>query len=126
VRPAAAAGTPPSIASGARLVAARQEWPLAEGVNVVGRDRDCAVRVNSATLSRHHARIVVAGGQATIEDLGSKNGTFVNQQALTQPRALKDRDEIQLGSETVTYRVLEPLPSTLTRHGPLVPRSKAR
>jgi pSer/pThr/pTyr-binding forkhead associated (FHA) protein len=73
------------------------------------------VRIDSATLSRHHARIVIANGEATIEDLDSKNGTHVNGLRVTQPIVLKDTDQLQLGSVTVTYRVAAPLPSTLTR-----------
>jgi len=104
----------PSL-SGARLMSGPQEWLLSEGSNVVGRDRDCDVRIDSVTLSRHHARIVVMNGEATIEDLGSKNGTHVNRERVKQPVSLKDSDQIQVGSVTITYRILEPLPSTVTR-----------
>jgi pSer/pThr/pTyr-binding forkhead associated (FHA) protein len=96
-------------------VSRRGEWVLSEGTTFVGRDRDCAVRIDSPTLSRRHARIVVAGGETTVEDLGSKNGTQVNGQRIKQPVALKDSDEIQVGSLKLTYRVLDTLPSTLTR-----------
>jgi pSer/pThr/pTyr-binding forkhead associated (FHA) protein len=81
----------------------------------VGRDHGCAVRVNSATLSRRHARIVVTNGEAAVEDLGSKNGTRVNGQRVRQPVALKEGDRIQFGSVTMTYRTLDTLPSTITR-----------
>jgi DNA-binding winged helix-turn-helix (wHTH) protein len=104
-----------SRASGARLVSGRREWLLSEGETLVGRDHDCSVRIDSATLSRHHARIVVTNGTATIEDLGSKNGTHVNQERVKHPMTLKDGDRVQLGSMTATYRILEPLPSTRTR-----------
>jgi pSer/pThr/pTyr-binding forkhead associated (FHA) protein len=114
---AAAAARPPSRAhSSARLVAGEQEWLLYDGTNLVGRDHDCSVRIDSATLSRHHARIVLTSGTATIEDLGSKNGTLVNAQRVTQPVSLNDADQVQLGAVTVTYRLAEPLPSTMTRH----------
>jgi DNA-binding winged helix-turn-helix (wHTH) protein len=106
---------PATSASGARLVSKSAEWALAEGVNLIGRDRDCGVRIDAPTLSRHHARIVVTGGRAAIEDLESKNGTQVNRRQVTQPVALDDGDEIRLGSLTVTYRLAEPLPSTVTR-----------
>ena len=102
--------------AGPRLLSGAQEWLLSEGSNLVGRDRDCRVRIDSATLSRHHARIVVANGEATVEDLRSKNGTHVNGRPVTEPVLLEDGARIQLGSATVTYRVRQPLPSTLTRH----------
>lgn len=101
--------------SGHWLVAEGREWLLTEGSNLLGRDRDCAVRIDSATLSRHHARIVLHGVEAILEDLASKNGTHVNAQRVTQPIALKDGDYIQVGSVGMTYRALHLLPSTMTR-----------
>ena len=92
-----------------------REWLLSEGSNLVGRDRDCAVRIDSATVSRHHARIVVRADEATVEDLESKNGTLVNGQRVEQRVALADGDQIQVGSVTMTYRILDSLPSTVTR-----------
>jgi len=113
VRPAA--GPLPRAVSGARLILGGREWLLSEGTNLVGRDHDCAIRIDSGTLSRHHARIVVSSGEATVEDLGSKNGTSVNGTRVSNRVPLKDSDEIQVGAMTMTYRVLEPLPPTLTR-----------
>ena len=114
-RPAPALATAGVAASGPRLVSRRREWSLAEGANLVGRDRDCAVRIDSATLSRRHARIVVTGTQATVEDLGSKNGILVNGRRVEDRVVLEENDELQLGSVLVTYRVQNALPSTLTR-----------
>jgi DNA-binding winged helix-turn-helix (wHTH) protein len=114
-RPAPKAGVAGRSAAGPRLVSKRGEWILSEGATFVGRDRECAIRIDSPTLSRRHARFVLAGGQATVEDLGSKNGTQVNGQRIEQPVELKDSDQIQVGSLTLTYRILDTLPSTLTR-----------
>ena len=102
-------------AAGPRLVSRRGEWVLSEGTSFVGRDRDCAIRIDSPTLSRRHARFVVSGAETTVEDLGSKNGTQVNGQQIKQPVALNDSDEIQVGSLKLTYRIIDTLPSTLTR-----------
>jgi DNA-binding winged helix-turn-helix (wHTH) protein len=119
VRPAPVQRNSAPAASGPRLVWRRREWLLSEGSNVVGRDRECAVRLQSATLSRRHARIIVTGGESTVEDLGSKNGTLVNGQHVQHPIALTDNDEIQFGSVTLRYRIRDELASTLTRrHGP--------
>ena len=104
-----------SPSSGPRLVSGRREWLLAEGSNLVGRELDCAVRIDSPTLSRRHARIVLNGGEATLEDLDSKNGTHVNTHRVTHPVVLKDGDHIQVGSVGMTYRALDMLPSTVTR-----------
>jgi DNA-binding winged helix-turn-helix (wHTH) protein len=54
------------------LVIDRRPLPLMEGVNLIGRAHDAAIPLDSPGTSRHHARIVVANGSATIEDAGSK------------------------------------------------------
>ena len=81
----------------------------------MGRERDCAVRIDSPSVSRHHARILVIQGEATVEDLGSKNGTYVNEEAVKTPVALEDRVEIRVGSVKMTYRIVGALPSTVTQ-----------
>jgi DNA-binding winged helix-turn-helix (wHTH) protein len=107
------ASEPP--ASGPRLISKRGEWSLVEGTTVVGRDRDCRVRINSPMVSRRHAQIVVSPDQTTVEDLGSKNGTHVNGRRIMRSVTLKDGDHVQVGSFAMTYRTLEILPSTRTR-----------
>lgn len=102
--------------TGPRMVLGDREWFLSEGANLVGRDRDCSVRIDSPTLSRHHARIIVDGTAATLEDLGSKNGTLLNRHSVTQAVALNDGDRIQVGSVEMTYRTAGLQPSTITRH----------
>ena len=58
---------------------------------------------------------VVSPDETTVEDLGSKNGTQVNGQSIMQPVTLKDGDQLQVGSFTMTYRTFDTLPSTRTR-----------
>ena len=95
-RPADAAVEAVQIARpGPRLVSKRGDWLLAD--------------------SRHHARILVIQGEATVEDLGSKNGTYVNEEAVKTPVALEDRVEIRVGSVKMIYRVVDALPSTVTQ-----------
>ena len=65
-------------------------------------------------MSRHHARIVVADTEATLEDLGSKNGTMLNGRRVFTPTILADRDEVRLGSVRIVVRVLRPAGSTVT------------
>ena len=79
--------------------------PLSEGENLIGRDAECTVRVDLPSISRRHARIVVAGVDATIEDLGSKNGTSVGDQPVTQPTALHDADQLEVGGVSLTFHV---------------------
>jgi DNA-binding winged helix-turn-helix (wHTH) protein len=116
-RPAPAAALAGHSTSSQRLVSKSGEWLLSEGSNVVGRDGDCAIRIDSSTLSRRHARIVVTGREAVVEDLGSKNGTMVNGQRVVEPVVLKDHDQIDVGSLTMTYRITDSGSSTITRRG---------
>jgi DNA-binding winged helix-turn-helix (wHTH) protein len=77
---------------------------LLEGANTIGRASDATIQCDVSGVSRHHARIVISGGRATLEDLGSKNGTFVGQERVTSAR-LADGDRIQLGKATFTFRI---------------------
>jgi DNA-binding winged helix-turn-helix (wHTH) protein len=80
------------------------EHPLVEGENLIGRGPEAAIRIDDSEVSRRHARIVVEGGNATIEDLGSKNGTFLRGNRLRQPARLADADEIWIGLEVARFR----------------------
>lgn len=63
---------------------------------VIGRDDGCDLTIPDRQVSRRHARIWLEGDSYLLEDLGSKNGTFVNGQELDRPRALQNGDEIQI------------------------------
>ncbi|HET9706164.1 MAG TPA: FHA domain-containing protein [Vicinamibacterales bacterium] len=82
--------------------------PLAEGENVIGRDPSCGVWLDQPGVSRRHARVVVTDDVAEIEDLGSTNGTFVNEIAIGGPRQLRDAEMIQVGSVDLKYRSWSP------------------
>jgi DNA-binding winged helix-turn-helix (wHTH) protein len=77
---------------------------LTDGDHLLGRDGDVAVWLESPSVSRHHARIRVCGTDATIEDLASKNGTYLRGERLAGPSPLIDGDEIRLGSVLVKFR----------------------
>jgi len=82
-----------------------QSFPLADGEQVAGRDMECALIVDGTTVSRRHARITVSNGAATIEDLGSTNGTHVNGTRISAPTRLVPGDEFALGSEMLRVRL---------------------
>jgi DNA-binding winged helix-turn-helix (wHTH) protein len=103
---------PPGAAM--RLVMKEKEVILREGENRIGRARDCQVWIDSSTVSRYHARILVAGDVATIEDLRSKNGTFVSGGRLEGPRQLVDGDPIEVGEIPMHFRVVPPDSTTDT------------
>ena len=88
---------------------------LPEGEHLLGRAGDVAVWLESPTISRHHAKIVVDGERATIEDLASKNGTFLRSERLASPVQIADGDELRLGSVAVTFRMTGGAGSTVTR-----------
>jgi two-component system, cell cycle response regulator len=67
---------------------------------VVGRGADADVRLQDDGMSRRHAQIVISGREVYIEDLGSVNGTLVNDERVTRA-LLHDGDKIQMGSTTV-------------------------
>jgi len=87
---------------------------LAEGENVLGRVPEAAAWIESASVSRRHARILVSEGKARLEDLGSKNGTFLNGRKITSAVALADADEIRLGLMPMTFRAVGGVTSTKT------------
>ena len=80
-----------------RVIVAGRPQALAEGVNVLGRDPDASVFINDVSVSRRHARVSVHHGVAVIEDLQSRNGTFLNGRRLDAATELHDGDLIGLG-----------------------------
>ncbi len=87
-----------------RLIWGDREIALREGPNILGREREALLWVEVYSVSRHHARIHVRGDEATVEDLGSKNGTFVGALRIVEPTAVHDGDEIRIGTVTMTLR----------------------
>ncbi len=97
-----------------KVVVGDREIPLGPGVHIVGRSPDAAVRVDDHGVSRQHARITINAGAATIEDLGSKNGTILNGDAIAGAASLTDRALIVLGTVALRFLVLDALASTDT------------
>ena len=96
-----------------QIVIGDAEFDLREGENLVGRERDAAVRIEAPSISRRHARIVVSGEHAALEDLQSKNGTFVRGQRIHRGE-LRDGDAILFGTVAAAFRVLRAQASTET------------
>ena len=84
---------------------AKQSFPLADGEHIAGRDAECSLVIEGTTVSRRHARITIADGAATIEDLDSTNGTHVNGARICAPTRLAPGDELALGSEVLRARL---------------------
>jgi DNA-binding winged helix-turn-helix (wHTH) protein len=99
----------PDAAPGQRAVRWWLTWgdlilPLAEGENIVGRHPNSGVWLDATSVSRVHAAIAIAGGAATVEDRGSRNGTFVDGARITSPHALVDGSIVTFGSERAVFR----------------------
>jgi DNA-binding winged helix-turn-helix (wHTH) protein len=90
------------------------EITLKRGENLIGRARDCVVRLDSTRVSRHHARITVDDDAALIEDCGSRNGTVVGGSKVEGRVRLKDGDDIDIAGIKVLFRVLDGLSDTQT------------
>lgn len=106
--------TPPSRGVLYRLVWEHGRATFGEGEQVLGRDPTLEVCLESSSVSRRHARVHIADGVAVLEDLGSKNGTFVNGQRITTAVRLSDRDQIGVGEVRLKFRILSSQTSTET------------
>ena len=76
---------------------AGQPFALDPGSVVIGRSPDCALNFDHPEISRRHAELRVGDRHVTLHDLGSANGTLVNNQRITAPHVLKDGDLLRLG-----------------------------
>jgi DNA-binding winged helix-turn-helix (wHTH) protein len=98
-------GGPVAPASPCRLIWGNREVALAEGENILGRGAEAVLWIDHVSVSRRHARLVVRGATAELQDLGSKNGTFVDGRKVSAPVPLEDGDEIRLGTVATTFRI---------------------
>ena len=98
------------------LIWETRQVALPEGVSILGRSPTADVWIDAPGVSRNHARISVAGQKAMVEDLESKNGTYVRGERIVVPYQLADGDQIRLGSVVLTFRIPSPVGSTDTVH----------
>ena len=74
------------------------------GTLEIGRDPACQIRPNDTYLSQQHARIFDRNGSWVVEDLGSTNGTYLNQQKVTVPSQISPGDRIRVGKTVLEVR----------------------
>jgi hypothetical protein len=109
----------PSVAA-RWLTVGQRRLSLATGENIVGRDEAASVRLDDPVVSRRHARILVSSSGAHIEDLGSKNGTFIDGQPIAAgPMPLRDGIQLAFGTVRVIYGESGNGMPTLTHAGPV-------
>jgi DNA-binding winged helix-turn-helix (wHTH) protein len=95
-----------------------RRFPLSAGDHVIGRDPDVSVKVDASTVSRRHAQLSVTAEAATLEDLGSKNGTFRGAERVRSAIQLVDGDAVRIGSQLLTFHTCGQI-STETHAEPL-------
>jgi DNA-binding winged helix-turn-helix (wHTH) protein len=100
------------------ILRAGKRTALEPGETVIGRDPGAGLFIDDPSVSRRHARIVVAEDRATLEDLGSKNGTHVGDQKVEGTVALDDGARIRVGSVLLTFRMFSVPYSTQTAAEP--------
>ncbi len=118
--------SPRAAALNAWLLGTTAEVALLPGENILGREGEGIILVKSSTVSRRHARILIDTTGATVEDLGSKNGTYVNDRRVSGPTPIADGDQVRIGSLLFTFKLSQATDSTKTetsRSGKHLPRS---
>ncbi len=97
---------------------AGQAIEVQQPILTIGRSRENDLHVDDAQISRHHARLVQQGLAYVLEDLGSMNGTFVNNQRISAPASIQPGDMIRLGNN-VLMDVQAPPPAVQPMTPPL-------
>lgn len=100
------------------LTSADREFPLHPGDQLAGRGPAAEICLDSPKVSRRHARFVVEGATVIVEDLGSKNGTFVSGSRISEPLPLKSGDEVRIGPFTFVFHPEPASGSTQTEIAP--------
>jgi DNA-binding winged helix-turn-helix (wHTH) protein len=114
------------VALSHRLIWGDREIALRPGENFIGRDENSVLWIDDALVSRRHARILIDGPEAVLEDLGSKNGTFLRGERVQAPVKLADEDLITIGPASMIFRVLAHTGSTASANQTKATESRPR
>ncbi|HEY0882092.1 MAG TPA: GGDEF domain-containing protein, partial [Archangium sp.] len=74
-----------------------RKFDLTNPETMIGRSSKCDIQVDQDSVSRNHARLRVDGSKIVVEDLGSTNGTLVNDEAIEEPHRLRNGDLVKIG-----------------------------
>lgn len=99
---AARAGTPRLRVERAIGHNSGDEYDVLEGFEI-GRGNQVAVKIDDPYASSRHAKVAPIAGAVIVEDLGSTNGTFLNEEPLVGPQPLQFGDRIRIGDTEFTY-----------------------
>jgi hypothetical protein len=100
------------------LVGGSMRIPLYIGETILGREGSGVIVLGCELVSRRHARVTIDTSGAWIEDLGSKNGTYVNEERVAARVTLCDGARVCAGSLMFTFRVATPVGDTLSASTP--------
>jgi DNA-binding winged helix-turn-helix (wHTH) protein len=100
-----------------RLIWGDREIALSDGENLLGRNEEAVVWIDDPLVSRRHARIFVDPTGARLEDLGSRNGTFLRGKRIEAPVELADEDLLTIGPASMIFRALKHTASTASATG---------
>jgi pSer/pThr/pTyr-binding forkhead associated (FHA) protein len=95
------------------LTRGTRQFVLDSGQNLLGRDPDATVYIDHPSVSRRHARVSIDSARAVVEDLKSRNGTFLDGRRIEIPTEIQNGAIIGLGPITLTFVVLSAGASTL-------------
>lgn len=87
---------------------AGREIPLPNGEHLIGRGEECRIRSHSSRVSRQHARVRVTPEHVFVEDLGSRNGTWVQDRRIEGPAELTVGDTVRVGPEVIQLVAARP------------------
>jgi hypothetical protein len=79
-----------------------RQFPLKPGETTIGRDDACTLLLPDTSVSRKHARVVLEGAAAVVEDLQSANGTLIDGQKVERKR-LRSKDHLRIGKFQIVY-----------------------
>lgn len=88
-----------------------QEYPVTKDILTIGRDAGSDLALNENSVSRHHARVICTGQEVLLEDMGSLNGTAINDNVIHEPTLLVPGDIVRFGLHLyMRFEVIEVAP----------------
>ncbi len=92
-----------------------QEFDIPPGETILGRSPDCHVTIEDPLVSRQHAKVVLRGDEAFLEDMGSRNGLRVNNRPVKGSVHLTDGDRIRIGTQELVFCRVTPSADLMTK-----------
>ncbi|MDY6914161.1 MAG: FHA domain-containing protein [Planctomycetota bacterium] len=82
----------------------RKDFPITSPLTVIGRGEECGLRVPLPMVSRQHCELSVASDEVKVKDLASSNGTYVNNQRVSE-QSIKAGDRLVVGPIVFTVQI---------------------